>query len=66
MKVTIILLLVLSPKDWFKDWMTYNNGTGGDCHNYSIIEISQYTEKSPGDLRRLAATKTPVKTISVS
>ena len=26
-----------------------NNRTGGDCQNYSIIEISQNTEKNPGD-----------------
>ena len=29
-----------------------NNGTDGDCPNF--IEIDQNTEKSPGDLRRLA------------
>ena len=34
--------------------------TNGDHPNY-IIEIGQNTEKSPGDLRRLAVTKTPVK-----
>ena len=28
---------------------------------YSIIEISQNTEKSPGDLRRVAVTETSVK-----
>ena len=28
---------------------------------YCIIENSQNTEKSPGDLRRLAVTQTPVK-----
>ena len=28
--------------------------------NYCIIEIGQNTEKSPGDLRRLAVTQTPV------
>ena len=38
-----------------------NNGMGWDCPNYSIIEISQNTEKSPGDLRRLAVTQIPVK-----
>ena len=44
-------------------------GTGGlgswrtseDHLNYCIIEIRQNTEKSPGDLRKLAATQTPVK-----
>ena len=35
-----------------------NNGTVGDCPNYSIVEN---TEKSPGDLRRLAVTQTPEK-----
>ena len=25
------------------------NGTGGDCPNYSIIEIGQNTEKDPRD-----------------
>ena len=33
----------------------------GDHLNYSIIENGQNTEKSPGDLRRLAVTQTPVK-----
>ena len=36
-----------------------NNGTGGDWPNYSIVEIGQNTEKSPGDLRRHAVTQTP-------
>ena len=38
-----------------------NNGTSEDCPNYSILEIGQNTEKSPGDLRRLAVTQTPVE-----
>ena len=33
----------------------------GDHPNYSIIENGQNTEKSPGDLRRLAVTQTPVQ-----
>ena len=33
-----------------------NNGTRRDCPNYSIVEIGQNTEKSTGDLRRLAVT----------
>ena len=36
----------------------------GDHPNYYIIENGQNTEKSPGDLRRLAITQTPVKNIS--
>ena len=35
--------------------------TSGDYPNDSIIENGQNTEKSPGDLRRLAVTQTPVK-----
>ena len=35
--------------------------TSGDHPNYCIIENSQNTEKSPGDLRRFAVTQTPVK-----
>ena len=35
--------------------------TCGDHPNYSIIENGRNTEKSPGDLRRLAVTRTPVK-----
>ena len=35
--------------------------TGGDYPNDSIAEDGQNTETSPGDLRRLAVTQTPVK-----
>ena len=35
--------------------------TGRDYPNNSIIKIGQNTEKSPGDLRRLAVTQTLVK-----
>ena len=38
-----------------------NKRTSGDHPNYSIIEIGQNTKKSPGDLRRLAVTQTPMK-----
>ena len=36
-----------------------NKRISGDHSNYCIIEISQNTEKSPQDLRRLAVTQTP-------
>ena len=36
--------------------------TSGDHQNLGIIENDQNTEKSPGDLKRLAVTQTPVKT----
>ena len=40
--------------------------TSGDHPNYSIIENGQNTEKSPGDLRRLAVTQTPVKDYQIT
>ena len=38
-----------------------NKRTSGDHPNYSIIEIGQNTEKSPGDLRRHGVIQTPVE-----
>ena len=38
-----------------------NKRTSGDHRNYYIIENGQNTEKSPGDLRKLAVTQTAVK-----
>ena len=38
-----------------------NNGMGGNCPSFSIIEIGQNTEKSSGDLRRFAVSLTPTK-----
>ena len=38
-----------------------NQRMSQDHPNYSIIEISQNTKKSPGDLKRLTVTPTPVK-----
>ena len=35
--------------------------TSGDHPNYSIIENGQNTEKSPGDLRKLAVNQTQMK-----
>ena len=37
-----------------------NKRTSGDHPNYSIIEIDQNTEKSPGDFRRFSVTKNPM------
>ena len=53
------MLLVHSPKDWIRG--LGNKGTSGDNPNSSIVKIGQDTKKSPGDLRRLAVTQTPVK-----
>ena len=38
-----------------------NQRTSEDHPDDCIIKFSQNTEKSPGDLRRLAVTQTPVK-----
>ena len=38
-----------------------NKNTSGDHLNYNIVKIDQNTEKSPGDLRRLAVTQISVK-----
>ena len=59
MQVTIIPIVI-------GDFGTKTKGLGswrtsGDHPNYSIIENLQNTEKSHGDLRRLAVTQTPVK-----
>ena len=38
-----------------------NKRTSGDHPNYSIVEISQHTKKSPGDSRKFAVTQTLVE-----
>ena len=38
-----------------------NKRTSGDHQNYSTVEIGQNTSKTPGDLKRLAVTQTPVE-----
>ena len=38
-----------------------NKRTSGGHPNYCIVEIGQNTEKSPGDLKRLAVSQIPVK-----
>ena len=38
-----------------------NKRTSRDHLNYGIVEIKQNTEKSPGELKRLAVSQTPVK-----
>ena len=57
MKVTIVIgALGTVTKGFVKDWRIWN----GDHPNYSILEIGQNTEKSPGDLKRFVVTQTPV------
>ena len=38
-----------------------NKRTSVDHPNYNIIEINQNTEKSPGDMTKLAVPQTPVR-----
>ena len=66
MKVTIISIVI----DAFGTvTIGLSKGTGvlgswrasEDHPNYTIVENGQNTEKTPGDLRRLAVTQTPVK-----
>ena len=59
MKVTVIPIVTDVPGT--RTGGLRNNRMSGDHPNYSIVEISQNTEKSPGILKRLAVTQTPVK-----
>ncbi len=54
-KIIIIIIIIIIRR--LGSWRT-----GGDHPNYSIFENGQNTKKSPGDLKRLAVTQTPVKT----
>ena len=62
MNVTIIPTVIGAfgtvTKRWLKE---LEDLEVGDHPNYSTIENGQNTEKSPGDLRRLAVTQTPLK-----
>ena len=66
MKVTIILILIGAFGTITKGLLKGigelgSRWTSGDHPNDNIIENGQNTEKSPGDLRKLAVTQTPVK-----
>ena len=60
MKVTVIPIYIYAlgtiPKGLVNDWRTSR-----DHPDNRIIKINQNTKKSPGDLRRLAVTQTPVR-----
>ena len=67
MKVTVIPIVIGSlgtiTKGLIKRLEDFEKKrTSGDHPNYCIIEISENTEKSPGDFRGLAVTS--VRTIS--
>ena len=66
MRVTMIPIvngeLKTIPKGLQMGTKRVENQTTNQGHpNYSISEIGQDTEKSHGDLRKLAVTQTPVK-----
>ena len=66
MKVTVIPVvfgeLKTIPKMFGKEARRVGNRTTNRNHsNYSIVEIGENPETSPGDLRKLAVTRTPVK-----
>ena len=66
MKVTVMLIVIGAletiPKGLVKRaGRLGNERTSGDHPDCSIIKIGQNTEKSPGVLRRLAVTQTPVR-----
>ena len=62
MKVTIIPIVIGAFGTVTKETGRLGSWrTSGDHPNYYIIENGQNTEKSPGDLRRLAVTQAPVK-----
>ena len=66
MKVTVIPIVIGALGTVIKILIKNTGGLGdkrmsGDHLNYCIVEIGQNTEKSSGDLRRLAFTQTPVK-----
>ena len=61
-KVTVIPIVISAlgtiTKGLVQDRRLGNKRTNGDHPNYSIVEIGQNTEKSPGNSRRLAVTQT--------
>ena len=66
MKVTVIPIVIGALATVPIGLVTWTGGLGnkkksGDHPNYSFVEISKNTEKSPGDLRRIAVTQTSVK-----
>ena len=64
MKVTIVPIVIGAFCTITKGLLPGGLGiwrTGRDYPNDSITENGQNTEKSPGELRRLAVTQTPVK-----
>ena len=63
MKLTVIPIVIHALSTVTKGLVKeledlYNKRTSRDDPNYSIVEIGQNTEKTPGDLRRVLVTQT--------
>ena len=60
----MILIIIRALGTGFKAWerglRVGNRRTNQDYPDYSIVKIGQNTQESPGDLKRLAVTQTPV------
>ena len=63
MKVTLTLIVICALGTVTKGFAQGlgNKRTSGDHPNYIIIEIGLNTEKSPGELSRLAVIQIPVR-----
>ena len=57
MKVTVIIIIIGPLVTVTKDCYRENGRTIGDHLNYSIVEIGQNSEKTPGDLKSFAFTQ---------
>ena len=71
MKVTIIPIVIGTlgtiPRSLVKELEELKKRKSSLGHpNYSIVKLGQNTEKSPGNLRRLAVTQTPVKDLQLT
>ena len=60
MKVTLLPIVVKALRSK-RGRIVGNRGTSRDHSNNRIVKIAQNTEMSPGNVRRLADTQTPVK-----
>ena len=65
MKVTIIPIVIgvfdTVNKELLQRLEVLDKRTSRDHPTYNTVENGQYTEKSHGDLRRLAVTQTPME-----
>ena len=65
MKVTVIPIVIRALGIGKGTERLRNQRTIRDHPDYNIINIGQNTEKSPGDLRRLAVSQTPMKNLQL-